>query len=42
MPQSYIQQELNNNEIRIIKQSVLTYQFDLSLVDKKCQERTIK
>ena len=35
MPQSYIQQELNNSEIRIIKPSELTYQFDLSLVNKK-------
>ena len=35
MPQSYIQQELNNSEMRIIKPSELTYQFDLSLVDKK-------
>ena len=35
MPQSYIQRELNNSEIRIIKPSELTYQFDLSLVNKK-------
>jgi len=35
MPQSYIQQELNIGEIRIIKPSTLTYQFDLSLVSKK-------
>ncbi|MBL4911111.1 MAG: LysR family transcriptional regulator [Alteromonadaceae bacterium] len=35
MPQSYIQQELNNSEIRIIKPSELTYQFNLSLVNKK-------
>ena len=35
MPQSYIQQELNAGEIRIIQPSTLTYQFDLSLVHKK-------
>jgi len=35
MPQSYIQQELNIGEIRIIQPSTLTYQFDLSLVNKK-------
>jgi DNA-binding transcriptional LysR family regulator len=35
LPQSYIQQELNNSEMRIIKPSSLTYQFDLSLVYKK-------
>ncbi len=35
MPQSYIQQELNNGEIRIIQPSKLTYQFQLSLVNKK-------
>ncbi|MCJ8319729.1 MAG: LysR family transcriptional regulator [Colwellia sp.] len=35
MPQSYIQQELNQGLIRIIKPSELTYQFDLSLVVKK-------
>lgn len=35
MPQSYIQQELNLGEIRIIQPSILTYQFDLSLVNKK-------
>lgn len=35
LPQSYIQQELNNGEIRIIQPSSLTYQFNLSLVYKK-------
>lgn len=35
MPQSYIQQELNEGKIRIIKPSSLTYQFDLSLVYKR-------
>jgi LysR family transcriptional regulator, transcriptional activator for bauABCD operon len=35
MPQSYIQQELNAGDIRIIQPSTLTYQFDLSLVNKK-------
>jgi len=35
LPQSYIQEELNKGEIRIIKPSTLTYQFDLSLVQKK-------
>lgn len=35
LPQSYIQQELNSGEIRIIQPSSLTYQFNLSLVYKK-------
>jgi len=35
LPQSYIQQELNNGDIRIIQPSSLTYQFNLSLVYKK-------
>ncbi|MCC9662089.1 LysR family transcriptional regulator [Pseudoalteromonas sp. MB41] len=35
MPQSYIQQELNEAKMRIIKPSSLIYQFDLSLVYKK-------
>ncbi|MBD1557505.1 LysR family transcriptional regulator [Vibrio sp. S9_S30] len=35
MPQSYIQQDLNSGTLRIIKPSELTYQFDLSLVNKK-------
>jgi len=35
MPQSYIQEELNRGELRIIQPSTLTYQFDLSLVNKK-------
>jgi len=35
LPQSVIQQELNQGEIRIIQPSKLTYQFDLSLVSKK-------
>lgn len=35
MPQNYIQQELNAGDIRIIQPSVHTYQFNLSLVNKK-------
>jgi DNA-binding transcriptional LysR family regulator len=35
MPQNYIQQELNAGDIRIIQPSVLTYQFELALVNKK-------
>ncbi|MFT6139708.1 MAG: DNA-binding transcriptional LysR family regulator [Psychromonas sp.] len=35
MPQSYIQNELNSGEIRIIQPSQLTYPFNLSLVAKK-------
>lgn len=35
MPQSYIQQELNTGDIRIIQPSTRTYQFRLSLVNKK-------
>lgn len=35
MPQSYIQQELNTGDIRIIQPSTRTYQFSLSLVNKK-------
>lgn len=35
LPQSYIQQELNSGDIRIIQPSSLTYQFNLSLVNKK-------
>lgn len=35
LPQSYIQRELNAGEIRIIHPSTLTYQFSLSLVQKK-------
>ena len=34
LPQSSIQQELNNGDIRIIQPSSLTYQFNLSLVYK--------
>ncbi|MCJ8296447.1 MAG: LysR family transcriptional regulator [Colwellia sp.] len=34
MPQSYIQEELNQGQIRIIKPSSHTYQFNLSLVTK--------
>jgi DNA-binding transcriptional LysR family regulator len=34
LPQSYIQQELNNGDMRIIQPSSLTYQFNLSLVYK--------
>ena len=35
LPQSYIQQELNKGEIRIIKPDSFTYQFKLSMVYKK-------
>ena len=35
MPQSYIQKELNQGEIRLIQPSNLTYPFELSLVYKK-------
>lgn len=35
MPQSYIQEELNQGEMRIIRPSDITYQFNLSLVTKK-------
>ena len=42
MPQSYIQQELNTGEIRIIQPSVLTYQFKLSLVNKKTPREASK
>lgn len=42
MPQSYIQLELNQGLIRIIKPSELTYQFDLSLVVKKTPRENAK
>lgn len=42
MPQSYIQQELNAGEIRIIQPSVLTYQFNLSLVNKRTPRESAK
>ncbi|RBW46804.1 LysR family transcriptional regulator [Psychromonas sp. B3M02] len=35
MPQSYIQEELNKGEMRIIRPNEITYQFNLSLVTKK-------
>lgn len=35
MPQSHIQDELNNGEIRLIRPDQLTYPFELSLVSKK-------
>jgi len=35
LPQSYIQQELNNGDIRLIHPSTRTYPFNLSLVNKK-------
>lgn len=35
LPQSNIQKELNNGQIRIIKPSQLNYQFNLSMVNKK-------
>ena len=42
MPQNYIQQELNAGDIRIIQPSVLTYQFDLALVNKKSPREASK
>ncbi|MHA2937083.1 LysR family transcriptional regulator [Vibrio sp. RC27] len=42
MPQSYIQNELNLGLLRIIQPSILTYQFDLSLVQKKIPRETRK
>lgn len=35
LPQSFIQQELNNGDIRLVHPSSLTYKFKLSLVHKK-------
>jgi DNA-binding transcriptional LysR family regulator len=35
LPQSNIQKELNNGDIRIIKPATLKYQFNLSMVNKK-------
>ena len=35
LPQSFIQQELNSGEIRIIKPNQCHYKFNLSLVNKK-------
>lgn len=42
LPQSTIQQELNAGEMRIIRPSSLTYQFDLSLVFKKSAKESAK
>lgn len=42
MPQSNIQKELNNGEMRLIQPSDLTYQFNLSLVNKKAARETSK
>ncbi|MEW6991595.1 LysR family transcriptional regulator [Colwelliaceae bacterium 6441] len=42
MPQSHIQSELNQGEIRLIQPSKLTYQFNLSLVTKKSPRETKK
>ena len=42
MPQSYIQQELNQGEIRIIKPSSHTYQFNLAMVSKKATREVNK
>lgn len=42
MPQSYIQQEMNAGEIRIIQPGTLTYQFSLSLVNKKTPREASK
>ena len=35
MLKSYIQQELNEGKIRLIQPNKLTYQFNLSLVNKR-------
>lgn len=40
MPQSFIQQELNTGDMRIIQPSRLNYQFNLSLVNKKSPQRS--
>tara|TARA_R110000744_G_scaffold79928_6_gene156892 strand:+ start:2816 stop:3745 length:930 start_codon:yes stop_codon:yes gene_type:complete len=42
MPQSYIQQELNAGDIRIIQPSTRTYKFNLSLVNKKTPRESTK
>lgn len=42
MPQSCIQKELNNGEMRLIQPSNLTYQFNLSLVNKKIAREASK
>lgn len=42
MPQSYIQRELNNGEIRLIQPNKLTYQFNISLVNKKSPREASK
>jgi DNA-binding transcriptional LysR family regulator len=42
MPQSFIQHELNTGFMRIIKPSTLTYQFKLSLVNKKTPRESSK
>ena len=42
MPQSYIQEELNQGQIRIIKPSSHTYQFNLSLVTKSSPREVSK
>ena len=42
MPQRYIQQELNAGDMRIIQPSTRTYQFNLSLVNKKTPREPTK
>lgn len=42
LPQSTIQQALNLGDVRIIQPSSLTYQFDLSLVNKKAAKENSK
>lgn len=42
MPQSSIQQELNSGEMRLIQPGHLTYQFNLSLVNKRSARETSK
>lgn len=42
LPQSYIQQELNKGDMRIIQPSTRTYQFNLSLVNKRTPRESAK
>lgn len=42
MPQGFIQQELNDGELRIIKPDTLNYEFKLSIVNKKNPRETNK
>ena len=42
LPQSFIQKELNQGELRLIKPDTMTYQFELSLVYKKAPRESNK